>query len=406
MTEEKIDVLHAVTSSLSLVLMRGQLAYLRGAGFRPAALCGPGSHVQDLRAKESIPVFTIEMQREVAPLQDLVSLLQIWRLLRRVRPIICNVGTPKAGLLVGLAAWLCRVPCRVYTMRGLRLETATGMRRTILHFTERIACGCAHRVLCVSPSLRQRALELKLLPARKALVLASGSSNGVDPSRFAPTPERLADAAKLRAQLGIASPSQVIGYVGRVTRDKGVPELVAAFRAVQEQFPDAVLLLIGDVEQGDPIPPETREALDNARGIVRVDFQSDITPYYLLMDILALPTHREGFPNTVLEAQAAELPVVTTDATGAVDSIAPNVTGLLIPAGDAGALAEALTKLLSDRERARQMGAAGRARVGQQFRPEVVWKSLAELYGELLRERGLAMPVSDKSEAAICRERC
>src|ERR1700722_18270514 len=119
MTDEKIDVLHAVTVSLSLALMSGQLRYLRTAGFRPAALCSPGPQVEDLRIRESAPVFTVAMEREVAPIADLVSLVRIWRFLRRVRPTICNAGTPKAGLLVGLAAWLTRTPCRVYTLRGL-----------------------------------------------------------------------------------------------------------------------------------------------------------------------------------------------------------------------------------------------------------------------------------------------
>ena len=230
MTEEKVDVIHAVTTSISLVLMRGQLEYLKNAGFRVAAVCSPSGEIRDTSPLQSIPVLDVPMEREVAPIRDLISLVRVCRLLRRIRPVICNAGTPKAGLLVGVAGWLTRVPCRIYTLRGLRLETATGLKRMVLSLTERITCACADRVICVSPSLRQRALDLKLVRPAKAIVLASGSSNGVDPARFEPNPERLSLAAKLRRAHGIAPTAQVIGFVGRFTRDKGISELVAAFK--------------------------------------------------------------------------------------------------------------------------------------------------------------------------------
>jgi glycosyltransferase involved in cell wall biosynthesis len=241
---------------------------------------------------------------------------------------------------------------------------------------------------------------------KKALVLGSGSSNGVDPSRFAPTVERLAAAACIRLQLGIDSAAQVIGFVGRLTRDKGLPELLIAFGLVQHRFPDAVLMVIGDYEKGDPVSPETHAAIENGRGVMHVEFPADIAPYYLVMDILVLPTHREGFPGTVLEAQAAERPVVTTNATGAMDSISPNVTGLLVPVGDPSALADAVIALMSDPPLARRMGRAGRERVCREFDQEILWKSLVGVYCELLQERGLSLPSACHSRSApICPER-
>jgi glycosyltransferase involved in cell wall biosynthesis len=404
LTGNRIDVLHAVTSSLSLVLLRGQLSYLRADGFHPAVVCGPGPESEEMRATESIPVFTVEMEREISPLKDLISLVRASQLIRQLRPMVSNSGTPKAGLLVGLAACLNRVPCRVYTLRGLRLETTTGPKRWILRLTERIACACAHRVICVSPSLRRRAVELGLVLPEKAIVLASGSSNGVDPSRFFPTADRLAKAAEIRRQHRIGPHDAIIGYVGRFTSDKGVPELMAAFRLLRRSFPGAVLLLVGSYEQGDPVPPETRAAIESDSGVIRVDFTSEIATYYFVMDMLVLPTHREGFPNVVLEAQAAARPVVTTCATGASDSVCDGVTGLVVPVGDAVALADALMKLLSDRDLALRMGRAGRERVIREFRHETIWEALAGLYRELLHQRGLAAPAKAGSDSAMCVE--
>jgi glycosyltransferase involved in cell wall biosynthesis len=323
-------------------------------------------------------------------------------MLRNLRPAICNAGTPKAGLLVGLAAWMNRVPCRVYTLRGLRLETATGLKRRVLLLTERVACGCAHRVICVSPSLRQLAVGLGLVSARKAVVLASGSSNGVDPARFAPTPRKLEKASHIRQTLGIGSGQPVIGFAGRFTRDKGVLELLTAFQLVREKVPNAVLLLVGSYEPGDPVPPKTRAAIESEPNVVTVEFTPNVDLYYLVMDIFVLPTYREGFPNTVLEAQASERPVVTTRATGAVDSVQDGVTGLLVPPGDVSALTDALIRLLLDNDLARCMGRAGGERVLREFRSEVIWNALAVLYREMLEARGLSAPDSAPYEATTC----
>jgi glycosyltransferase involved in cell wall biosynthesis len=399
---DRIVVMHAVTASVSLVLLRGQLSFLRKMGFHPAALCSPGPEVAKICAEESIPVVTVNIEREISPFRDLISLISLWRAVRKLRPAICNAGTPKAGLLVGLAACLNRVPCRVYTLRGLRLETTTGLKRIILFITERIACVCAHRVICVSPSLRQRVVNLGLVPAEKAVVLASGSSNGVDPSRFAPTIEKLEKASHIRRTLGIEPGQPVIGFAGRFTRDKGVPELLTAFHLVREKVPDAVLLLVGSYEPGDPVPPETRVAIESEPNVVSVEFTPNIDLYYLVMDIFVLPTHREGFPNTVLEAQATERPVVATFATGAVDSIQDGVTGLLVPSGDVLALTDALVQLLLDSDLARSMGRAGRERILREFRREIIWETLAIFYREMLEERGLPLPDSTPYEAKTC----
>jgi len=241
MNPNSVRVLHAVTDSISTMLMRGQLAYLKSHGFDPALLSSPGKDLDETGSREGYPVFGIAMKREIAAIADLRSFFWIWRLLRRIKPVVCNASTPKAGFLVGLAAWITRVPCRIYTLRGLRLETATGMRRIILTITERLACFSAHRVICVSGSLRERAVNLGLVSREKTIVLGAGSSNGVNVRRFQPTPEKLAVAAALRENLGIRPEQPVIGFAGRFTRDKGIPELVAAFHSIRTQLPDTVL---------------------------------------------------------------------------------------------------------------------------------------------------------------------
>lgn len=402
MTSGRITALHAVTDPMSTILLRGQATYLKAKGFDVALLSSPGDVLQEIASKDGCATYAVPIKREISPLSDMLSLFRLSRLLRRLRPEICNSGTPKAGLLVGLAAYFVHVPCRIYTLRGLRLETATGFKRVLLTITEKLACSSAHRVICVSASLRERAINLRLVSSSKAILLGAGSSNGVDIDRFQPSVEKLARSADLRHALNIHPEQIVIGFAGRWTKDKGVPELVAAFQIVRKSIPQAVLLLVGDYEEGDPVPQQVRNIIELEPGIYRARFTSQIDLYYLAMDLFVLPTHREGFPNTVLEAQASGLPVITTRVTGAIDSIEDGVTGLLVVVENPQTLAEAILEILSDPAKMKRMGQLGRERVLDKFKNEMIWEELNSLYKEILEERGYHFTESVHAEDTPC----
>ena len=384
--QSKPKLFFAVTSPLACNFYKGVLAHLRRAGFDPVMASSPGANLIEVSAMEGVASIAIPMERQIAPIQDLASLWRLYRTVRRVHPTVTDASTPKAGLLTGVAAWLARVPCRVYTLRGLRLETASGLKRAILWAAEWVACACSHRVVCVSPSLRARAIGLNLVSPEKATVLAKGSG-GVDLTRFSPANRRSPETEGLRNKLGIPCGAPVLGYVGRFVKDKGIRQLVESFQQLRGTYPDLRLLLVGDFEPGDPVEPEARRYIESEAAIVRPGFVSDTASYYSLMDVLALPTYREGFPGVPLEAQASGVPVVTTTATGAVDSIIDGVTGFLLPVGDTNALTNAVGKLLADPELRERMGKAGRERMERDFHPEVIWDALVHLYRELIEEK-------------------
>lgn len=377
----------AVTSPMSWVFFTGTFEMLRDAGYESTLVSSPGEQLQRMGREADLQCAAIPIRREIAPLHDLVSLWRYYRLMRHVRPILTDVATPKAGLLGGLAAWLSRVPCRVYTLCGLRLETTAGLKRILLTITERVACGCAHRVICVSPSLRQRAIELKLVSNDKTVVLGSGSIRGIDVQRFSPEVDGRAQKEDLAKSLGISTDAPVIGFVGRLTRDKGIRELLTAFSQLRLKWPNLRLLLVGDLEDGDPLEVMVRRQMETDPGIVRAGFVSDTAPYYALMDVLVFPSYREGLGYAPLEAQACGKPVVTTTATGAVDSVVDGKTGFHVPVGNSEVLAARIDQLLSDPELRSRMGQRGRERVVQEFRHEVVGRTLLEEYERLLRAR-------------------
>jgi glycosyltransferase involved in cell wall biosynthesis len=385
-------VLYVVTSPTALALLRGQLAALGRSGYEPFIAASPGKELVEGAAAESAVPLPVPMAREIAPAADLRALFQLYRIMRRVRPSLTNVGTPKAGLLGGLAAWLAGVPCRVYTLRGLRWETTRGFRRRLLRAADWLACRVAHRVICVSGSLRERAVAERVVPREKAVLLAAGSSNGVDAARFAPSPDLACRARALRRGLRIPEDAPVIGFIGRSTRDKGVPELVAAHALLLPRWPRLRLLMAGRTESGDPLPEGTAERIRRTPQILALGQVRDVAAVLHLADVVALPSHREGFPNVLLEAAAAAKPVVAARVTGSVDAVVDGGTGLLVPAGDAAALAAALDRILGDPQLAANLGAAARRRVIAQFSQQRVWTALEAEYLSLLAAHRLPLP--------------
>ena len=226
------------------------------------------------------------------------------------------------------------------------------------------------------------------MPAWKTRLLGSGSANGVDASRFDSSGPRLAGAQRARRSLGLPDQVPIVGFVGRLTRDKGIVELIEAFQALERRFSGMRLLLVGGLEKADPLPPWVEASIRTHSCIVHTGFVGDPALLYQLMDVVVLPSYREGFPTVALEAAAAGKPIVATRVTGTEDAVVDGETGLLTPARDSCSLAAAIAALLDDKTRADRIGLAARRRVVREFPQERVWEGLLALYQETLEARG------------------
>jgi glycosyltransferase involved in cell wall biosynthesis len=382
-TGERVRVAHVTTVPLTLHFLRGQVGFMRDAGFAIHAISSPGPELSAFGTEQRVPVHAVAMTRQLTPLRDLRAVLEVWRALRRIRPDVVHAHTPKGGLVGMLAASLGRAPVRVYHLRGLPLVTARGPRRWLLRAAEWTSCRLAHRVLAVSHSVRDLAIAEGLCPPGKITVIAGGSGNGVDAAgRF--TPRGAAARLEARASRGIPPDARVIGFVGRLVPDKGVGELASAWSRLRAEDPALHLLLVGLPEAHDPLPAGVLAGLEADPRVHLAGFDTDTPRLYAAMDVVALPTYREGFPNVALEAAAMALPIVATCVSGCVDAVQNEVTGVLVPPRDPAALADALRRYLSDPALRERHGEAARRRALAEFRQDRIWEGIAAEYRNLL----------------------
>ncbi|GIV35635.1 MAG: hypothetical protein KatS3mg032_0014 [Cyclobacteriaceae bacterium] len=374
-------LLRITTVPVSLqVLLRGQLQYAAQNGYEVLAVSAPGAQAEELR-KEGIAHRAVRLTRKIQPLTDLLALLQLIFIMIRFKPHIVHTHTPKAGLLGMLAAWICRVPVRLHTVAGLPLMEAVGLKKNILYLTECLTYSCAHRVYPNSFGLLAYLEHHFNVFYRKFKVIGSGSSNGIDVNFFHATPLLKANSRKLRETYGIPGHATVIGFVGRIVKDKGVHELTGAFQQVLGIHPDCWLMLVGEAEPDlDPLDKKVEAFLKNHPRVIMPGFQKDVRPWMLAMDVLVLPSYREGFPNVVMQAACLEIPCVVSDITGCNELIAQRKTGLIVPPANEKALAGALLELISNRGAAKEYAHAAREYVIKHFEQQTFWQALLGEY--------------------------
>jgi glycosyltransferase involved in cell wall biosynthesis len=320
-------------------------------------------------------VVDLAMRREISPIADLPVLARLWRLMRARRFDVVHSITPKAGALAMTASFFARVPVRMHTFTGQVWVTRQGILRRFLQAMESYVAACATHVLADSPSQREFMVSHGIVAADKLEVLAEGSICGVDIHRFRPRPEV---RAARRQALGIPDDAIVLLYVGRLHPDKGLGELGCAFERLAARNPRVHLLLVGPDESG---LAHVHSGVVNARSRVHaVGRTTEPEAYMAAADVFCLPSYREGFGMSLLEAAACGVPAVASRIYGITDAVDENVTGLLVPPRDADALAGALERIIQDAPLRLRLGAAARERAARLFAKDVLQQAWLGLY--------------------------
>ena len=377
--------MNVTTVPETLSFFKGHMGYLQKQGFDIETVASPGTPGALFGPPPDGVFHPLPMSRSIDPRRDAASLMRLVRLFRSRRPDIVHSHTPKAGLLGTTAARAARVPAIMTSVFGLPQMTLHGLKKNLLDLTTRLTCSLAHRVWCDSRSMRDFIVAEGMCPDRKAIVLGKGSVAGVDAENvFSPKIHGPADRLSIRARYGIPAGSVVLGFVGRIARDKGMHELAEAWRGISQEYADLHLLLIGGWDARDPIPSSDERLFRSSPRIHLVGQTKEVAAHLAAMDIFVMPSFREGFGLSNIEASSMELPIVSTRIPGCIDSVQDGLTGTLVPARTISPLAEAIRRYLDDPRLRQEHGRAGRRRVLKDFRPETIWRDLYREYCRLL----------------------
>lgn len=376
-----IKVIRATTIPISLnVFCRGMLREL-SEKYEVIGLSSPDEALNEVAEREGVRVIAVPMERHISLIKDVRSFWRMWRVFRKEKPTMVHSMTPKAGMICMVAAWLTGVPIRVHTFTGLVFPTSTGLKRRILMFTDWLTCAFATHVIPEGEGVKNDLLQNRI--TKKSLkVLGYGNVRGIDMRYYSRRTE----------VLNIANTIQngklfTFLFVGRIVRDKGIDELVEAFEMLCKKCANVRLILVGPFEDSiDSISSHSRTIMHENSVIEAVGSKSgdELLAYYAAADCFILPSYREGFPNTVLEAGAMGLPCIVTDTNGSREIIKNGVNGMIVKPKDAGALFRAMDSIVQSPEKRKNMASHARQMIADRFEQGFVRKCLYDFYDEIL----------------------
>lgn len=375
-------LIRITTSDISLdLLLKGQLKFLNRY-YEVVGVSSDTGLLQQVARREGIRVAELSMKRNISLRRDLACLIHLIRLFHKEKPFIVHANTPKASLLAMTAAWIDRVPHRIYTVTGLRYQGMSGLGRAILKTTERITCLMANKVIPEGQGVKQT-LRADCITSKPLEVIHHGNINGIDTSYFSPAACQQTKA-ETRKKLGIDENTFAFVFVGRIVKDKGMDELAVAMRKLIAQGYDCKLILVGWFEKEQNSINEYNEDFFKYSDEVRyVGYKKDVRPYLLAADALVFPSYREGFPQVVMEAGAMGLPSIVTDINGCNEIIVEGENGQIIPPKDSKALYSMMLYFIDNPQEVARLAGNARAMIQQRYEHSDVMAELLKMYQQL-----------------------
>lgn len=374
-------VLHIITVSFVINHFFGkQFQYLeKKSGNEYHLGCSPSNDFTESSKKLKYIPFEVEITRSISPLKDLKAIFKIYKYIKKNKIDIVVGHTPKGGMVAMIASFFAGISNRIYFRHGIIYETSKGFKKITLKNIDRLTGFFAKKVVCVSYSVKEISEKNKLNNPSKNIVLGLGTCNGIDTDeKFNPESKNKDAIIELGSRYNISAENKVVGYVGRLVKDKGIDDLILAWEIVKIKFPLAKLLLVGPIEERDSISKYSKNKIKLDSSIIFTDFVQDASIYFSLMNVFILPTYREGFPTVSLEASSMRLPVITTKATGCYESIKENETGLFI-SNEPQDIANKILFYLENENEAQQHGLMGRDFVKQNFEQTKIWDLIADI---------------------------
>lgn len=365
------------TIPTTLGFFKGNLRYI-SEWFDVCAISSQAENLKAVGEREGVRTYCIPMERPIALVRDIVCLFKFIIFFLMERPYVVHGNTPKASMLSMVAAWVTRVPVRIYMCHGLRYQGTQGKMRKLLMWMEKLTCACATEVICVSNGVRGTFAEDGICDFNKSVVIGAGSATGLDVEHFNP---EVVEHNVLRTELGLSQDDFVFIFVGRIVTDKGINELVSAFNRLSGEYPQAHLVLIGNEElELNPITADSRSIIHSNKHIHPIGRRTDVRPYLKDADAFVFPSYREGFGMVLIEANAMGTPAISSDIIGCNEIIIEGENGVLIPSKDADALYIKMKEWLENPVSVKKMSAVCRKSIVQRFNRAEVWKLYLDEY--------------------------
>lgn len=367
-------------------LLKGQLKFM-SQYYEVVGISSQGEALSEVEINEGVKVISLLIARKPKPLADIMSIYRLFKIFRKEKPTIVHSHTPKAGMVSMVAAYLAGVPVRLHTVAGLPLMTRKGIFKRVLILVEKITYIFAHKVYPNSIGLKNYIESLKIVNPKKMKVIGFGSSNGVDLDFFNPELVKNEDIESIKKEYNIEKNDYVFITIGRIVKDKGINELLSAFRELSEKHNNMKLMLLGDFEDIlDPIKRELKDYALNSSKVVLAGYKNDIRPFLKIATVFIHPSFREGFPNVVMQACTFNKPVIVTNINGSNEIIKNRVNGLVIPAGDKKALIKAMLEFYSDFKLMDKLSKNNRQIMLEKYSRWNIWQLIKEEYDSMLAD--------------------
>ena len=361
----------------SLGFFKGQYQLL-SKDFNITAIASQKEKLHEFGKENNINVHHIPMEREISLFKDLYCLICFICYFIKERPYIVHGNTPKGSLLSMIAAWITRVPVRIYMCHGLRYQGCGGFKRKLLMFMERISCKCATEIVCVSHGIKEVLIEDKITN-KTPVVIWNGSVRGIDAEKF--NPKNFKDKLALKQQYNIDENDFVVTFIGRLVKDKGINELVEAINSLHLKYANIKLLLIGRFENtSNPVSNMTKKIIDESDFIIATGPQSDIVPFLSITDLFVFPSYREGFGLSLMEAGAMGVPSIASNIPGCNEVVINGKTGILIPSHSSQAIIENIDNLYNDKELLNYIKSNCRNSIIERYEQKKLWQYYKEYY--------------------------
>ncbi len=369
-------------------LLPGQMNFITQNGFEVLMVSADGPELNEVIKNEGCKHIIVPMTRRITIIQDFKCLIQLIKLFKQEKPQIVHTHTPKAGLLGMLAAKFCGVKIRIHTVAGMPLMVEKGAKLHLLKFIEKLTYWAASNVWPNSYSLYQYIEENNFTNKNKLSIIAKGSTNGIDVARFNKDVLQASILNQIKNDLNYSSENIYLLCIGRLVVDKGIVELVNVFERLEKKSTNLKLIVAGDFENTlDPLPQQTIYQIQTNPNIIHIKWTQYVEYYMAIANYFVFPSHREGFPNVLLQAGAMKLPIICSQIPGNIDIVADEITGLIFEKGNENQLEEKINYALSNKEEMDRMAEILFIKIRNYYPREHIWEQILFAYKNLLKNK-------------------